>query len=84
LNIDERARAFIGERFLFDASATIDQAESLIRSGILDSTGAMELVLFLEEEFSIRIADNELVPENLDSINNITAFVTRKLSSAAA
>jgi acyl carrier protein len=44
----------------------------------------MELVLFLEEEFSIRIADNELVPENLDSINNITAFVTRKLSSAAA
>lgn len=80
----EQIRAFIAERFLFDANAPIDPASSLIQGGILDSTGAMELVLFLEDTFKIRVADNELVPENLDGINKLAAFVERKRAVRAA
>lgn len=82
LDTRERVRSFLGERFLFDPAAAIDPVQSLMKAGILDSTGAMELVLFLEEEFSIRVADTELVPENLDSLNNIAAFVARKKATA--
>lgn len=80
---EERIRRFLADRFLFDANAPIDPAASLMEAGILDSTGAMELVLFLEEEFGIRVADNELVPENLDGIRKIAAYVDRKARPAA-
>lgn len=80
----EQIRAFIAERFLFDARAAIDPASSLIQGGILDSTGAMELVLFLEDTFKIRVGDTELVPENLDGIDKLAAFVERKRAVRAA
>lgn len=80
----ERIRTFLADRFLFDANAPIDPRASLMEAGILDSTGAMELVLFLEEEFKIRVADTELVPENLDSIERLAAFVGRKAAGVAA
>lgn len=83
MDVSEQIRAFIADRFLFDANAKVDPAQSLMQSGILDSTGAMELVLFLESTFSIRIADAELVPQNLDSINSIAAFVQKKRGAAA-
>ncbi len=75
---NDRIRKFLADRFLFDENAVIDPAQSLMKAGILDSTGAMELVLFLEDEFKIKVADNELVPENLDSIDRIAAYVSRK------
>jgi acyl carrier protein len=78
----ERIRRYLADRFLFDENARIDPAQSLIKAGILDSTGAMELVLFLETEFNIRVADAELVPENLDSIDRIAAYVARKTVAA--
>lgn len=84
MSIHEQIQAFIAERFLFDAGAAIDPQASLIQSGILDSTGAMELVLFLEETFKIRVADNELVPDNLDGINKLAAFVEKKRAMQAA
>jgi acyl carrier protein len=74
----EPIRRFLAERFLFDPDASIDVRSSLLGEGILDSTGAMELVLFLEEQFGIEVADNELVPANLDSIERIASFVARK------
>lgn len=80
----ERIRKFLADRFLFDETAAIDPAQSLMKAGILDSTGAMELVLFLEDEFKIRVADSELVPENLDSIRQIAAYVSRKAETRAA
>ena len=80
----ERVRSCLGERFLFDPGAAIEPGQSLMKAGILDSTGAMELVLFLEEEFAIRIADQELVPENLDSLNNIATFIARKKAGSPA
>jgi len=51
---------------------------SLLDSGIIDSTGILELVLFLEEQFLIKIEDEEIIPENLDSINNLISFLEKK------
>jgi acyl carrier protein len=64
--------------FLGDDPSELSASQSLIDSGIIDSTGVLELVGFLEEQFDIRIEDDELVPENLDSIDNIVRFVGRK------
>ena len=79
----EQVRAFLADRFLFEPGAAIDPVQSLTKAGILDSTGAMELVLFLEEKFQIKVADMDLVPENLDSIQKITSYVDRKRSAIA-
>ena len=54
------------------------------RAGIIDSTGLLELVAFVEEKYAISVGDRELVPENLDSLRNISQFVARKLQAAAA
>lgn len=82
-NTQETVRRFLGERFLFDAEAAIDPARSLIETGVLDSTGVMELVVFLEKCFAIKIADADLVPENLDGLARIASFVDRKRGGVA-
>jgi acyl carrier protein len=70
---------FIGQ----DGSAlTPDQ--SFLDSGIVDSTGMLELVTFIEDEYGIKVGDDELVPENLDSLNRISAFVARKRGAVPA
>lgn len=75
----QRIKHYLLENFLFssDESALGDQ-DSLIRSGILDSTGIHELVMFIEETFGIAIAPEEMVPANFDSIEAVDAFVARK------
>jgi acyl carrier protein len=70
-----RIKGFIVESFFVD---DFSDAESFLRSGIIDSLGMLELVAFLEKEFGIKIADVELVPENLDSLARVCAFVERK------
>ena len=84
MSVAERIRVFLADRFLFDAAAPIDAEQSLLEAGILDSSGAMELVLFLEEEFGIRVLDAELVPANLDSIARIAGYVERKLAAVGS
>ncbi len=70
---------FIEENFVMGRkNITLDPEKSLIESGIMDSTGVLELVMFLEERFNIKIEDEELVPENLDTINNLVAFLKKK------
>lgn len=76
--IHTEIQSFITERFLLGNGAGLNAAQSLLDSGVMDSTGVMELVLFLEEKYSFRVADTELTPENLDSIDRIAAFVARK------
>jgi acyl carrier protein len=74
-------RSFIVKNFLFgvdDASITTD--DSLLDKGVIDSTGVLEVVGFLDEQFGIHVDDNELVPNNFDSIAKLTAFVNRKRS----
>jgi len=75
----EKIKTFIIENFLFGSKDGLQDETSFLEEGIIDSTGILELVTFLEEEFSIAVEDEELVPENLDSINNVTAFLERKI-----
>jgi acyl carrier protein len=74
----EKIKTFIIENFLFGSEDGLKDETSFLEEGIIDSTGILELVTYLEEEFSITVEDEELVPENLDSINNVTAFLERK------
>ena len=76
-----KIRTFIFENFLFDAEEDALQNDtSFLEQGIIDSTGILELVDWLEEEFSISVDDEELVPENLDSVNLLFSYITRKTS----
>ncbi len=77
----ELIRAFIVEAFFVDE---FGDHESFLRTGIVDSMGMAQLVAFLEETFRISVADGELLPENLDSLERVTAFVERKVSRSAA
>jgi acyl carrier protein len=75
-------RRFIGENFLFrDDGDAITHDQSLLDAGIIDSTGVLELVCFLETTFGIEVQDDEMLPENLDSIRAISNYVSRKLES---
>jgi len=81
-DISLAVRRFIAENFLFrDDGEAIAHDASLLDAGIIDSTGVLELVCFLESNFGIEVADEEMLPENLDSIRAITAYVTRKLEA---
>ncbi|MCC6919608.1 MAG: acyl carrier protein [Alphaproteobacteria bacterium] len=72
-------RAFISENFIYgDDASAIDAHASLIDEGLIDSTGVLELVSFLEEKFGLQITDAEIVPENLGSVAAIVGFVDRK------
>lgn len=70
-----RIRDFISETFFVD---DFSDDESFLRSGIVDSTGMLDMVMFLEETYAIEIDDSELVPENLDSLANLRTFLERK------
>ncbi|HHI02073.1 MAG: acyl carrier protein [Candidatus Zixiibacteriota bacterium] len=72
-------RAFIMESFLFgNTEQAFDDSDSFMENGIVDSTGILELISFIEEQYNIQIDDEELIPENLDSINNLVSFIARK------
>ena len=75
-----KIRAFIIENFLFGKDDGLQDDASFLEEGLIDSTGVLELVNFLEEEFNITVDDEELVPENLDSINNVKEYLERKLN----
>lgn len=78
----ERVRAYISETFYLSDPATLTDEVSLIDSGIVDSTGMLDVILFIEGEFGISVGDQDTVPENLESIDRIAAFVDRKRSEA--
>jgi acyl carrier protein len=83
--METELRAFLAENFFVgDHLAGLAGSSSLIETGIIDSTGVLELVGFLEDTYDIRITDDELVPENLDSIDNIVRFLSQKRSTDAA
>jgi acyl carrier protein len=78
-------RAFIIENFLFgDEGYALSDEMSLIDNDLVDSTGILELVSFLEERFSIVMADADIVPANLDSLNRISSFIEQKLMQNAS
>ena len=77
--LKNKIRQFIVENFLFGQDNGLKDDTSFLDEGIIDSTGILELVSFLEEEFSISVEDEELIPENLDSIMNVVAYLERKM-----
>jgi acyl carrier protein len=80
---EQKIRQFIADNFLFrEDRANVGNNESLLDAGLIDSTGVLELVAYLEAEFGIQMADAEIVPDNLDSIAKITVYVEGKLADA--
>jgi len=78
-DIKEQVRDFIIENFLFgEGGEDLKDDDSFLEKGIIDSTGVLELVEWLEETFGFKVEDEELVPENLDSVNNLEAFISKK------
>ena len=77
-NIQKTFRNFIIENFLFEEDDNLKENTSFLENGIIDSTGVLELVMFIEETYGISVEDDEIVPENLDSISKIAEYVQRK------
>lgn len=79
MNIEAKIRSFIIENFIFDDTQDqLENTQSFLESGIIDSTGMLELVSFIEENFNIKMDDDELVPDNLDSVNNVVTYIDKK------
>lgn len=83
--VRDQVRAFVVETFLFGDTATeVPEQGSFIEQGIIDSTGILELVAFVEDTFGITVADAEILPANFDSIARVAEFVARKRTTAQA
>jgi acyl carrier protein len=79
---EREIRQFIVDNFLFgQEDVAINDRDSLLQLGIIDSTGVLELVAFLEQRFGIKVDDEELVPANLDSIHDLVRFIDAKTRS---
>jgi acyl carrier protein len=78
--IAQRPRGFIVENYVFGQDGGLKDTDSFLEKGIIDSTGVLELVAYLQESFAINVEDEELTPDNLDSISNVTAYLVRKLN----
>ncbi len=76
--IKKKIKQFIKNNFLLGNDAALNDDDSFMGKGIVDSTGILEVVSFVEETFSIKIEDEELLPDNLDSINNLVTFIKKK------
>ncbi|WP_196138870.1 acyl carrier protein [Aliikangiella sp. G2MR2-5] len=78
-NTEQLLRTFILENYLFtDDESKLNNSDSFLDTGILDSMGILELIYFLDEELSIKVESNEMIPSNLDSIDNLMAFIAKK------
>ena len=82
--IEAEVRQYILDNFLFGRTEVeVSSDASFLELGIIDSTGVLELVTFLEDKYHIKIEDEELVPANLDSLKGIASFVEAKCAAAA-
>jgi acyl carrier protein len=82
-DIEREIRSFLVNNYLFGRSEALRDDESLL-DNVIDSTGVLELVVFLQESFAINVEDEEVVPGNLESVKNVVAYVERKLQSKDA
>ncbi len=79
MSYKEQLKEYIVENFLFgDGEKLTDDDASFLENGIIDSTGILEVITFIEETFGVKIEDDEMLPENLDSLNNLETFLTKK------
>jgi acyl carrier protein len=83
--IKEQIKLFIAENFLFNPDGfDLSDDASFLDEGVVDSTGTLELVMFVEENFGISVGDHEIEPKNFDSVNKLEAYITHKGSSVAS
>ena len=83
MNYLETVRKFVVDNFLFGEGSQLQDDTSFLQGGIIDSTGILELVTFLEETWSIKVEDAELLPENFDSLKNVAGYLQQKLQPAS-
>ncbi|MCJ8502108.1 acyl carrier protein [Desulfatitalea alkaliphila] len=81
-DLKQTIKTFIVNNFTFGDETMVTDTDSFLETGIIDSTGILELVEFIEKEFFITIEDDELIPENLESIDKIEQFLQRKRAAA--
>ena len=81
--IGDRVSTFVKRNFLFDEGKALDPAASFLGTGIIDSTGIVELISYIEEDFQVSFADDELTGENFDSVERIVAIVGKKLRNGS-
>lgn len=81
--MNSQIKKFIANNFLFsDDTTAIDDEQSLMQTGVLDSTGVLELIQFVEETFGIKVPDEDMLPANFDSVRAIASYVQRKQQAA--
>jgi len=79
MSAEQKIRGFILENFLFtDDESALANDDSFLKKGIVDSTGMLEIIYFLEDDFNLSVEDSEMIPENLDSVNNLVTFIGNK------
>jgi acyl carrier protein len=79
MTIEEQIRQYVADNFLFsDDGYQLSDDVSFLEEGIVDSTGVLELVMFVEDTFNITVQDEEIVPENFDSVSRLAAYTRRK------
>jgi acyl carrier protein len=79
--IEREIKSFLSASFPLYKEESVDREESLVESGVIDSLGILELVEFVEARFALQIPEDELLPENLDSIANISRYLAEKLGA---
>lgn len=85
MSVKQQIRDFIAENFLFSPDGfDLNDDASFLDEGVVDSTGTLELVMFVEETFGISVGDNEIEPENFDSVDKLAAYVARKSDPVAS
>jgi len=83
--IESTVRKFVTENFLFrEGAEALSDTTSFLETGLIDSTGVLELVFFIEKTFGIKVADEDMVPENLDSVRQVASYVRRKVAQRSA
>jgi acyl carrier protein len=81
MTIEEQIKHYVSENFLFsDGEYELPDEASFLDEGIVDSTGVLELILFVEETYGITVANEDVLPENFDSVTRLAAFIRRNLS----
>jgi acyl carrier protein len=85
MSIEQEIKTYILENYLFtDDDSELSNADSFLEKGILDSTGILEVIFFIEHEYGFKVEDEEMIPENLDSVECLVEFVKRKQDANAS
>ena len=79
MSVEQQIKTFIAENFMFSSNGfDVGENESFLDAGVVDSLGVLELVTYVEETFAIQVADEEIVPDNFDSVAKLSAYIKRK------